>query len=63
MKGVAEFLQNLDNVKGFVDVHSYSQLWMTPWGYTTNLPKDFKEQVYIVEILFVKSQLFANPNR
>lgn len=45
VKGVADFLEKLDNVKGFIDVHSYSQLWMTPWGYTTEIPEDFKAQV------------------
>lgn len=32
-------------MKGFIDFHSFAQLWMSPWGYTKNLPPDFKDQV------------------
>ena len=45
VKGVASFLSTINNLKGFIDFHSYGQLWMTPWGYTKELPKDFDEQV------------------
>ncbi|KAH3722332.1 carboxypeptidase B-like [Dreissena polymorpha] len=44
VKGVAAFLQGIKGLKGFIDVHSYSQLWMSPWGYTRNLSKDFQQQ-------------------
>ncbi|XP_053402229.1 carboxypeptidase B-like [Mercenaria mercenaria] len=44
VKGVADFLSKIENLKGFIDFHSYSQLWMSPWGYTTKLPEDFEAQ-------------------
>lgn len=44
VKGVADFLSKIENLRGFIDFHSYSQLWMSPWGYTTKLPDDFKLQ-------------------
>lgn len=46
VKGVADFImKNSKMMKGFIDFHSFSQLWMSPWGYTTKLPPDFKDQV------------------
>lgn len=34
----------------FLDMHSYSQRWLTPWGYTTELPPNYAEQVKLAEI-------------
>ena len=46
VKGVADFIMaNAKTMKGFIDFHSYSQLWMSPWGYTKELPPDFQDQV------------------
>jgi hypothetical protein len=46
VKGVADFImKNSKNLKGFIDFHSFSQLWMSPWGYTKQLPPDFKDLV------------------
>ncbi|KAK3591371.1 hypothetical protein CHS0354_040333 [Potamilus streckersoni] len=45
VKGVADYIMTqTKNITGFIDFHSYSQLWMTPWGYTKELPPDFKQQ-------------------
>ena len=27
----------------YIALHAYSQLWLTPWGYTTDLPADYKD--------------------
>ncbi|XP_078488336.1 carboxypeptidase B-like [Ciona intestinalis] len=35
------FVEGLSDVKMYVDVHSYSQLWMFPYGYTTSRPANF----------------------
>ncbi|XP_021341782.1 carboxypeptidase B-like [Mizuhopecten yessoensis] len=44
VKGVATYIEGIkENLKGFIDFHSFAEIWMTPWGYTTELPKDFKE--------------------
>jgi len=32
---------NKDTIKAYINFHSYGQLWMTPWGYTTDLPPDY----------------------
>ncbi|KAL2917994.1 hypothetical protein HK105_202408 [Polyrhizophydium stewartii] len=38
-KALTSFLSSLSNVVSYIDFHSYSQLWMFPWGYTcTNIP-------------------------
>lgn len=43
---VARYLyKNRHNLIGYMDIHAYSQLWMTPWGYTRTLPKDYNEMV------------------
>jgi murein tripeptide amidase MpaA len=38
---LANFVKNTPRVMGYIDIHSYSQLWMSPWGYTTALPADY----------------------
>ena len=32
-----------DQLKHFIDVHSYSQIVITPWGYTSEVPDDWDE--------------------
>ncbi|KAL5021895.1 hypothetical protein ScPMuIL_001050 [Solemya velum] len=45
VKGVADFIKGLgSDVKAYIDFHSYSEVWMSPWGYTRDLPKDFDMQ-------------------
>ncbi|KAF9972389.1 hypothetical protein BGZ73_004520 [Actinomortierella ambigua] len=40
---VANYLKSLgSNVAMYIDVHSYSQLWMTPWGYTGVRPANYQ---------------------
>jgi len=33
-KTVSNFLSTIPQLKGYINFHSYSQLWMYPWGYT-----------------------------
>ncbi|XP_045603336.2 carboxypeptidase B [Procambarus clarkii] len=40
----------LDDVAMFYSLHSYAQLWMTPYGYTTDLPANYDEQVRVAEV-------------
>ena len=43
---VARYLyKNRHNLIGYMDIHAYSQLWMTPWGYTRTYPEDYAEMV------------------
>jgi len=40
---IANYVKNTPRVSGYIDFHSYSQLWMSPWGYTYDLPKDYSK--------------------
>lgn len=31
---------DIGNVKGYIDIHAYSQFWMYPYGYTSDKCKD-----------------------
>lgn len=33
-----------DTIKLYINFHSYSQLWLSPWGYTDQLPVDYTQQ-------------------
>jgi len=35
--------QNRQKVKGYIDIHSYSQLWMSPYGWTNSYPPDYTQ--------------------
>jgi len=39
-KTVSNFLASIPNLVGYINFHSYSQLWMYPWGYTYLAPSD-----------------------
>jgi murein tripeptide amidase MpaA len=36
--------QHKDTLQGYINFHSYSQEWMSPWGYTDELPEDYPTQ-------------------
>jgi murein tripeptide amidase MpaA len=40
---LANYVKNTPRVAGYIDFHSYSQLWMCPWGYTTSLPPHYSK--------------------
>jgi hypothetical protein len=44
VKAVADYNLKVGNVKGFIDFHAYSQLWMQPYGWTSALPADETDQ-------------------
>jgi murein tripeptide amidase MpaA len=33
-----------NNIKGYINFHSYSQVWLGPWGFTTQVPADVASQ-------------------
>lgn len=35
-------LKHNDTIKIYVTMHSYGQYWLTPWGFTSELPSDYK---------------------
>ncbi|XP_014709853.1 carboxypeptidase A4 [Equus asinus] len=43
VKSVVDFIQQHGNFKCFIDLHSYSQLLMYPYGYTVNKAPDAEE--------------------
>lgn len=45
-------IQYYVNFLYIIDIHSFSQLWMTPWGYTKSYPKDYNELVYTIHFNF-----------
>jgi len=38
---LANYVKNTARVAAYIDFHSYSQLWMSAWGYTTSLPPHY----------------------
>jgi len=44
VRTVGEYITKAGNFKGYINFHSYSQLWMSPWGYTSDLPPDYNIQ-------------------
>jgi hypothetical protein len=32
----------------YLNLHSYGQLWLWPWGYTTKLPSDVQDLVILL---------------
>jgi len=41
VSNIASFFKSLKNLKGYINFHSYSQLWMFPWGWTVDPTPDF----------------------
>ncbi|XP_078679038.1 uncharacterized protein LOC144914754 [Branchiostoma floridae x Branchiostoma belcheri] len=37
-------LENGKDIKAYLAVHSYSEMWMSPYGWTHDLPRDYEEQ-------------------
>ena len=32
------------SIVAFIDVHTYGQMWMSPWGFSKQYPRDYKRQ-------------------
>ena len=46
VQAVANFLESQgERLVGFLDIHSYSQILMFPWGYTKEQSSDHEELV------------------
>jgi len=60
VQGVANFLQSQRHrLAGYLDVHSYCQILMFPWGYTKRRNKDYEELVHYKIRLLIYSNNFA----
>ncbi|CAD1480292.1 unnamed protein product [Heterotrigona itama] len=43
-KAMADYiLANKQNIRVYLTLHSYSQMWLVPWGYTYTKPSDYSE--------------------
>jgi len=40
---------NAGRLAAFVDIHAYGGQWMSPWGYSTNLPPDYNQMYAAME--------------
>jgi len=40
VKAIADYVTKLGNVRGYINFHSYSQLWMSPWSYDYLTPPE-----------------------
>lgn len=38
-------MANRQNMMAYLTYHSYGQMWLYPWGYTSSLPADWQELV------------------
>ena len=44
VKSVSDHIASL-NPQGYIDFHCCGEMWMTPWGWTTNYPVDYEAQL------------------
>ena len=59
MKVVRDQINRLkNNIKVYITFHSYGQKWMYPWGYTADLPHDWKDLVSVFFSFFVYVAIF-----
>lgn len=42
--------RNKENIAMYISLHSYSQMWLLPWGYTSTKPDDFSELVSLAKV-------------
>ncbi|XP_071944571.1 carboxypeptidase B-like [Antedon mediterranea] len=48
LKSVTNYMNPLkEDIRVFIDFHAYSQMWMSPWSYTKDLPdtEDYNDQI------------------
>jgi murein tripeptide amidase MpaA len=49
-KALSNFvLKHKNDIKVYLTFHSYGQLWLTPWGYTSRLPTDYNDLVAVAK--------------
>ncbi|KAK3086539.1 hypothetical protein FSP39_019901 [Pinctada imbricata] len=40
---VAKFMDSHSNIIAYLNVHSYGQYWLYPWGFTSRMPSDYRD--------------------
>ena len=65
VKSIVDFVKDHGNFKAFLSIHSYSQLLLYPYGYTTQSVSDKNELVctWCLLVLSSQRQLWAGPTR
>ena len=57
-RAISSFLLQLKGrIKLYLTFHSYGQLWLTPWGYTSQVPEDYKKLVGAYACIIVEKVL------
>ena len=60
-QGIRNVMDNVGSrVKAAISVHSYSQLWMSPYSYTTEESADYLEQVVTIIQLIIFQSSYDN---
>jgi len=49
VKAMTDYLRNTPRIKNYCDWHSYSQLFMGPWGWSFSLPTDYNKQYAVMQ--------------
>lgn len=50
-RNVGKYLyKNRCQLLGYIGLHSYSQFWMTPWGYKTDKPEHYTEMKRVADV-------------
>jgi len=44
VQAIQNYIKKGDDFLGYINFHSYSQLWMSPWGYTSSQAPDYTAQ-------------------
>nr|XP_044606173.1 carboxypeptidase A4 isoform X2 [Equus asinus] len=60
VKSVVDFIQQHGNFKCFIDLHSYSQLLMYPYGYTVNKAPDAEELIQLAGAVLTGRMIMAS---
>jgi carboxypeptidase A2 len=53
---VANYLKNTPRVMGYMDIHSYSQLFMCPWGWSSSFPPDYSKMMALMQPIAAEIQ-------
>ncbi len=65
VKSIVDFVKAHGNLKAFLSIHSYSQMLLYPYGYTSTPAKDQAELVKIIHLAFYDffTQNFIFPDQ
>jgi hypothetical protein len=53
---MSELIAKESDIAAYFAIHSYSQIWMYPWGYTTSLPPN---NALLVPIFYIHLRKYS----